>query len=96
MLAGLSPALLRHRLQLLSQPSTRQEPIMLPALYLSGRHDRLVPRRAFEQTRRLLPRLTECTIDAGHFLLQARPKACAEAITQWLELCALNPQAVGL
>jgi pimeloyl-ACP methyl ester carboxylesterase len=64
-----------------SQFSTFSQPI----LYLQASSDRLVPRRCGEELRRHYPQTVLRPIDGPHFLLQARPADCVEAIEGFLD-----------
>ena len=58
--------------------------IQVPALALAGSRDRLVPRTALGWLRAHLPGLDVVTLDGPHWLLQARPGACAQALRDFL------------
>jgi sigma-B regulation protein RsbQ len=66
-----------------------QMPTNLPCLYLLATHDRLVPRSCYDDIRRHIPQTNLACIDGPHCLLQVKPDACADAITQFLKTTSL-------
>jgi len=54
--------------------------IRVPVLALCASRDRLVPRAAIRWLRAHLPGLETLTLEGPHWLLQARPQACAQAL----------------
>ncbi|MBE0589170.1 MAG: alpha/beta hydrolase [Hydrogenophaga sp.] len=58
--------------------------IRVPVLYLQATCDSVVPTAALVDMQRVLPGLQVVRIDGPHFLLQARPVACAEQITEFV------------
>ena len=78
--------LLRARLETLSrlQPPTKK--LSLPALQLLPTRDHLVSRGASASIHRHCANLQQQPIPGPHFLLQARPQACAEAIESFMTI----------
>jgi len=74
-IARVKPGVWRSRVQaVLSVDVTRHlSEISVPALYLRGEHDRVVPQSASELIARYLPRLKVIELDGPHFMLQAKP-----------------------
>ena len=58
--------------------------VELPMLYLQAARDRLVPRSALTRIQRIRQDIEVIQIDGPHFLLQTRPKACAEHLVEFL------------
>jgi pimeloyl-ACP methyl ester carboxylesterase len=73
---------------------TRDEPIDLtavrqPVLVLVGEADRIIPRTASEELQQAFPQARIAVIErAGHLLLEERPDACFEAISEFLRSLA--------
>lgn len=92
-LARANPEVIAHRLKLVA--SARLVPcgrIGVPAFYLQGIGDRLVPARAARALGALFKEFTVLRIDGPHFLLQAAPRECAETIAK---LVLDAPDTVG-
>ncbi|WP_241068779.1 alpha/beta fold hydrolase [Achromobacter insuavis] len=89
--AQVAPAVMRARLKAVmdADQTTAFAGVRMPLLYLQARHDRVVPPAAAALVARLAPQARIVDIDAPHCLLQAAPKAAAEAITGFL--LALEP-----
>jgi pimeloyl-ACP methyl ester carboxylesterase len=80
-LARVDPGVVAHRLGLVASAGIADGPrIDVPAYYLQAEGDRLVPRGAAEQLRRLFSRFTLLRVPGPHFLLQASPTECARLI----------------
>ena len=58
--------------------------IKVPCLYIAASDDRLVPASAINHLRRHLPDLSVVTIQGAHFILQVQPKACFDAVNDFL------------
>lgn len=58
--------------------------IKVPCLYIAASHDRLVPAGAIDYLKKHLPGLQVVTLPGSHFILQAQPKACFEAVRRFL------------
>ncbi len=59
--------------------------IQVPTLALCARQDRLVPPSATRWLQAHLPDLEVITLEGPHWLLEARPEACAQAIRAFAE-----------
>lgn len=79
---AVEPATLRRRLMEVAtvDDSALIADIACPLLYLKASHDRLVPRDAWTTIRDRSRHAVCIEIEGPHFLLQARPEECAEAI----------------
>lgn len=82
---GVPRALMRARLNSLGQLQTPTPKLQLPALQLLPARDRLVTRRATARFSHACLRLQHVTINGPHFLLQSRPRACAQAIQHFID-----------
>lgn len=84
--ARVAPAVMRARLKAVmdADQTAAFAGVRMPLLYLQARHDRVVPPAAAALVARLAPQARIVDIDAPHCLLQAAPKAAAEAITGFL------------
>lgn len=58
--------------------------IKIPCLLISACNDKLVPNRAMQYLNAQLRNASWQKIDGPHFILQTQPKACFDAIKQWL------------
>jgi pimeloyl-ACP methyl ester carboxylesterase len=59
----------------------------VPVLYLSASEDRVVRPRSLTIIRKLYPDVESVTLPGPHLLLQAAPKAAAEAMQRFAALC---------
>lgn len=59
--------------------------IKVPCLYIAASDDKLVPAAAIDHLRRHLPDLSVATIQGAHFILQVQPRACFEAVNNFLK-----------
>jgi hypothetical protein len=75
-----------HRLGLINRLDVTKwlEKLSLPCLYLQATDDRVVSSSCLADFERRIPHLVIKRIKAPHFILQARPQACLEAIEQFL------------
>jgi pimeloyl-[acyl-carrier protein] methyl ester esterase len=84
-LGAVRPSVLRARARAaLSAVLPPVGSIQVPVLYLQAESDRLVSRACFERLRRVAPSATVATIPGPHFLLQAAPQACANAVRSFV------------
>ena len=83
------PAIMRARLACLAATDVRPllPRIATPALYLRASNDRIVSARRSLELTSLLPNVKVTEIDGPHLLLQARPRECAAAITNFVQAC---------
>lgn len=90
-----TPAVMRARLKAVmdADQTAAFGTVQLPVLYLRARHDRLVSPAAAALVQRLVPQTRIVDIDAPHCLLQAAPRAAADAIAGFLR--KLEPVAQG-
>ena len=83
------PAIMRARLACLATTDVRPllPRIAMPVLYLRASNDRIVSARRSLELTSLLPNVKATEIDGPHLLLQARPRECAAAITDFVQAC---------
>jgi pimeloyl-ACP methyl ester carboxylesterase len=83
------PAIMRARLACLAATDVRPllPRVTTPVLYLRASNDRIVSSRRSLQLTSLLPNVKITEIDGPHLLLQARPRECAAAITDFVQAC---------
>lgn len=81
------PAIIRARLACLATTDVRPllPRIETPVLYLRASNDRVVSSRLSHELTSLLPNVKVGEIDGPHLLLQARPRECAAAITEFAQ-----------
>jgi pimeloyl-ACP methyl ester carboxylesterase len=84
--ARVAPAVMRARLRAVMSVDVSEQAarMRVPCLYLRAKHDRLVPRDAFEHIRLSAPGMRSSTIDGPHCLLQAAPQDAARVVTAFL------------
>jgi len=83
-LAAVPPQALSSRLALIgARQAWGKAKFGVPCLYLQGGGDRLVPPRAAEWFRGRFERFQLERIDGPHFLLQAKPRECAQRISEF-------------
>ena len=86
-------ALLRARLNSLSELRAPQQRLALPALHIWPQQDRLVSHGVAGQLAEHCSDLRQVRIEGPHFILQTRAKVCAEAIRAFTsELLDETPQ----
>ena len=83
---GVEPRVMAHRLSLINETDVTRDltKLTLPCCYLKATHDRIVPASCLDDYRRGIPHLRVVEMDAPHFILQARPQACMEAMMSFL------------
>lgn len=88
--ADVPPRVMDSRLFLLNHLDVRQElrKLTIPCCYLQATDDRIVPSRCMKDFDRNIPHLYIKKIKAPHFILQATPQACLEAVDEFLRLNA--------
>jgi pimeloyl-[acyl-carrier protein] methyl ester esterase len=83
--AKVSSSVLRARIGEVLRADVRNKlsEIEVPILYLRASYDGVIPPRASEEIRRLVPRVRVVEFDAPHFLLQAVARRAAEVIGEF-------------
>ena len=83
------PALvMNHRLELINRVDVTKSltKLSLPCLYLQATDDRVVSSASLTDFKRCIPHLVIQRIKTPHFILQAAPRDCLEAIEQFMSL----------
>ncbi|MBN1473362.1 MAG: hypothetical protein JW914_01990 [Syntrophaceae bacterium] len=77
---------MQHRLKIINEVdvTTWLAKIKIPCCYLQALNDRLVPASCAEKIKKIGPFVEIKIIDAPHFILQAEPQACLNAIEVFL------------
>lgn len=85
---ALPPSVLAQRRQAALTVDARHwmEKVDVPVLALQATGDRLLTAASQSELTATLPTHGKQQIDGPHALLQARPRACAQAISQWCEV----------
>jgi pimeloyl-[acyl-carrier protein] methyl ester esterase len=88
--ADVNPTVLGHRLDIINKTDVTcwLPKISIPCLYLQATNDRLVPASCLADFQHGLSNLTVKRLKAPHFILQASPQACLEAIEQFIDAAA--------
>ncbi len=58
--------------------------IKVPCLYIAASDDKLVPGDSIDHLKKHLPNLNVVTVQGAHFILQVQPKACFDAVNDFL------------
>ena len=90
----LDQKLLRARLTTLARLQAPTQALDLPCLHLWPQQDRLVASAAAERLPQFCSDIRQIRLNGPHFILQTQPKACAEAIAEFIEAASsCEPQA---
>lgn len=81
---SISPRVLIYRLDQIARLQIELHRCHLPALYLRGKQDRLVPPASVEPFRKSFANLKELALNGPHFILQTRPAESAALISEGL------------
>ena len=75
-----------HRLGLINRVDVTKllKKLTLPCLYLQATDDRIVSSSCLKDFKCRIPHLVIKRIEAPHFILQARPQECLDAIEEFL------------
>ena len=86
--ADVPAAVLGHRLDIINRTDVTEwlEKISIPCLYLQATDDRIVPASCLTDFQRGIPHLAVKRLKTPHFILQARPQACLDAIEEFISL----------
>jgi pimeloyl-ACP methyl ester carboxylesterase len=86
-MAGVSPAVIRHRIAALLavDESAALSRIRMPTLVLRGRGDRVISPAATQWILKTLPGALLAEIDGPHLLLQTRPAECAAVVLKFMQ-----------
>ena len=85
--AGVSPRVLSHRLGLINSVDVTKwlDKLSVPCCYLQATNDRVVPSSCLKGMKKEIAGLTTKKIKAPHFIFQAEPQACLQAIEEFVE-----------
>lgn len=89
-LNGVPELILKSRLKVISQLRYDGFTSLIPTVYIGAKNDRLVPNKKTEDFKKAYRNITFVLIDGPHFILQAKPKACASAIESAVEFLKVN------
>jgi pimeloyl-ACP methyl ester carboxylesterase len=64
--------------------------IAVPILYIQAKGDRLVDKRALDETRRIKPKVKVAVIDGPHLILQREPEIAAGIVVEFAKECIPN------
>lgn len=94
-LEGLRPAVMGHRAAAVLRVNVLDDLAIcpVPALYVRGRRDRLVPGRNLSEMRRRLPSMQVAEFDSGHCVLRSNAARAAAAISAFVVQCDVRPLA---
>jgi pimeloyl-[acyl-carrier protein] methyl ester esterase len=87
------PLILTQRLKMLANVNviSALTHIKIPCCYIQATDDRLVPSNNIKPFQTILPHLIIHKINGPHFILQAKPVACAKAIKEFLKHISKMP-----
>jgi len=86
--ANVPARVMNHRLKMINQVDVTKwlTKLDIPCCYLQGANDRLVPSSCIDDLKKCAPLLEIKKISAPHFILQAQPQACLNAIEEFISL----------
>lgn len=86
-ISGVSSGVMAHRLKsaLSCDAQSELHRLSVPLLCLSGRGDRLVNARSFEEIQKARPEVLLKRIEAPHLMLQTNPQEAADIVVRFLE-----------
>ena len=82
----ISPSLIQYRLKQITQLKPCTEKIKLTITYIQASNDNLVPSSSLRDWQKVCDDISVFKIKGKHFILQANPTRCAEAITNVVHL----------
>ncbi|MGD0021591.1 MAG: alpha/beta hydrolase [Smithellaceae bacterium] len=79
---------MNHRLKIINNVDVTKwlKELPVPCCYLQATNDRLVPSSCLDDLKKCAPLLEVRRINAPHFILQAQPQACLDAIEEFMRL----------
>jgi pimeloyl-[acyl-carrier protein] methyl ester esterase len=86
--ADVPARVINHRLKIINQVDVTKwlKNLPVPCCYLQATNDRVVPSSCLTDFENCIPNLVIKRIKAPHFILQAQPRACLEAIEEFVDL----------
>jgi len=97
--ANVSARVMDQRLSIINNTDVISElkKLNIPCCYLQATEDRLIPSSCLKSFNRFLPHLVVKRIKAPHFILQAAPQACLEAIEEFINETSIpKAKRIGL
>lgn len=94
-LRAVQPEVLARRVRELANARPAPEEIALPCCYIRATEDRLVPRGAIKAFEAIAADLDIRRVEGPHFILQARPRECAEIIGAFLRRQSGSPASAA-
>lgn len=84
---GVSPHVLNHRLGIINSVNVTKwlEKLSVPCCYLQANNDRVIPASCLADIEKGITGLVTKKINGPHFILQAEPQACLQAIEEFLD-----------
>jgi pimeloyl-ACP methyl ester carboxylesterase len=77
-------SVLACRIKEISRLEGGERQIDIPCSYIAGGKDRLVSPGHFEEFRQIAPGIVLTEISGPHFIMQAKPKECAQVIKRYI------------
>ncbi len=68
------------------QIGIESQDLEIPCAYIQAGNDRLISRSHAEEFRRIVPQIEVTKIPGPHFIMQARPKDCAQVVRKYIGL----------
>lgn len=83
-----------HRLKIINNVDVTKwlKKLIVPCLYLQATNDRVIPSSCLADFEKCIPNLVIKRIKAPHFILQAQPQACLNAIEEFMNLMNQDKQ----
>ena len=94
-LRAVRPVVLARRLSELADARSLLQVIALPCCYIQATEDRLVPRGVVKAFEAMAADLDIRRVEGPHFILQARPRECAEIISAFLRRQSGSPASAA-
>jgi pimeloyl-ACP methyl ester carboxylesterase len=84
--ANVPARVMDHRLKIINQVDVTKwlKKLSMPCCYLQATNDRVIPSSCLTDIKNFIPNLVIKRIKTPHFILQARPQACLDAIEEFL------------
>jgi len=92
-----APAVMANRIRTVLRLHCERElqQCTVPLAYIRGSMDSVVPKKNYEEIRKLKPGVREYVISAPHLILQTQPAAAAEAIENFIkDVDGLHPEGL--
>jgi pimeloyl-ACP methyl ester carboxylesterase len=86
--ADVPARIMDHRLKIINQVDVTKwlKNMPVPCCYLQATNDRVIPSSCLDDFESYIPNLVIKRIKAPHFILQAQPQACLDAIEEFISL----------